>query len=74
MPNITIDQMPKRDFSGEDVDNCFFVKDPYSPVYAVPLGQIFGYIEQSLKEVKDAAENSAVTIEFTDNKIVITKK
>jgi hypothetical protein len=63
-----ISDFPKREFSQEIIDNCFYVDNPYAPTYVVPVRTIFSHIIEMAKE-----EGLDIEI-INDNRIVINKK
>ena len=59
-----ISELPERNFTSEDIDNCFYVQDMNQPTMNyVRMGKVFEWI-------KKEAEKNGLTVKMTDERIM----
>jgi hypothetical protein len=60
---MRIHELPVKKFDGDTIDNCFYVENPYAPVYRVEMSELFDWI-------KEKAITAGLTVELKDNNLI----
>ena len=67
MAGRKISELPQKQFSGEIIDNCFYVENPYDPVHFVKMSEVFNWIKE-----KSMCDDGLI-VEFTGDNIIFIK-
>lgn len=67
MPPRKLSDLPQADFSGDEIDNCLFVRNMGTPeLVSVPMSNVFNWI-------KHKAETEGLYVEMKSDRIVFIK-
>jgi len=68
MAGRKISELEQVKFTGEMIDNCFYVDNPYNALKCVKMSEIFNWIKEN------AQKDEGLTVECADDNIIFIKR